>query len=413
MLLIKNAKVYAPEYVGKKDLLVCGGKIECMEDKIEDFPIACEVIDAEEKILTPGFIDQHVHVTGGGGEGSFHTRTPELQLSELVKGGITTVVGLLGTDGLTRSVENLYAKVQALCEEGVSAYMLTGAYGYPSPTITGEVDRDIMFVEKVLGVKLAISDHRAPNVTESELIQLASKTRTAGMLSGKPGIVVLHMGDADAGLSPVFEALEKSMIPIKIFRPTHVNRRKGLLEEGYQLLEKGGYIDLTCGISEDFCPGGCILEAKEKGIHTCLDTSGILFDQNDPDKMEKFLELVKVTDLVMLDIKHIEDTEHQKLTGHSNKAVFAFAGFLKEHNIPVWIRHVSVPGITDKREELEALGRYLKTLPNVEKLELLPYHALAVPKYENLGIDYPLKDTPQMSKAEAKAAYEIVCAAWK
>lgn len=236
MLLIKNAKVYAPEYVGKKDLLVCGGKIECMEDKIEDFPIACEVIDAEERILTPGFIDQHVHVTGGGGEGSFHTRTPELQLSELVKGGITTVVGLLGTDGLTRSVENLYAKVQALCEEGVSAYMLTGAYGYPSPTITGEVDRDIMFVEKVLGVKLAISDHRAPNVTESELIQLASKTRTAGMLSGKPGIVVLHMGDADAGLSPVFEALEKSMIPIKIFRPTHVNRRKGLLEEGYQLL---------------------------------------------------------------------------------------------------------------------------------------------------------------------------------
>ena len=220
MLLIKNAKVYAPEYVGKKDLLVCGGKIECMEDKIEDFPIACEVIDAEERILTPGFIDQHVHVTGGGGEGSFHTRTPELQLSELVKGGITTVVGLLGTDGLTRSVENLYA------------------------------------------------DHRAPNVTESELIQLASKTRTAGMLSGKPGIVVLHMGDADAGLSPVFEALEKSMIPIKIFRPTHVNRRKGLLEEGYQLLEKGGYIDLTCGISEDFCPGGCILEAKEKGIPT-------------------------------------------------------------------------------------------------------------------------------------------------
>ena len=229
MLLIKNAKVYAPEYVGKKDLLVCGGKIECIEDKIEDFPIACEVIDAEERILTPGFIDQHVHVTGGGGEGSFHTRTPELQLSELVKGGITTVVGLLGTDGLTRSVENLYAKVQALCEEGVSAYMLTGAYGYPSPTITGEVDRDIMFVEKVLGVKLAISDHRAPNVTENELIQLASKTRTAGMLSGKPGIVVLHMGDADAGLSPVFEALEKSMIPIKIFRPTHVNRRKGLL----------------------------------------------------------------------------------------------------------------------------------------------------------------------------------------
>ena len=166
MILIKNAEIYTPKYIGKKDVLICGEKIECIKDSIEDLPGWCEIIDGENKILTPGLIDQHVHITGGGGEGSFHTRTPELNLSEMIKGGITTVIGLLGTDGLTRSVENLYAKAAALTEEGVSAYMLTGAYGYPSPTITGEIDKDIVFIKEVLGVKLAVSDHRAPNVTE-------------------------------------------------------------------------------------------------------------------------------------------------------------------------------------------------------------------------------------------------------
>lgn len=266
MLLVKNAEVYAPEYLGKKDVLVCGGKIERIQDQIGELPVECEVLDGEGKILTPGFLDQHVHITGGGGEGSFHTRTPELQLSELVEYGITTVVGLLGTDGITRSVDNLYAKTRALCEEGVSAYMLTGAYGYPGPTITGEPDRDIVFIKEILGVKLAISDHRAPNVTEAELIQIASKARVAGMLSGKPGIVVLHMGDDPAGLDPVFQALETSSVPIRIFRPTHVNRNERLMEEGYELLRRGGYVDLTCGMHTS--PGKCVLEARKRGIPT-------------------------------------------------------------------------------------------------------------------------------------------------
>lgn len=266
MLLVKNAEIYAPEYLGKKDLLICGGKIECIQDSIRELPVECEVLDAEGKILTPGFLDQHVHITGGGGEGSFHTRTPELQMSELVENGITTVVGLLGTDGITRSVDNLYAKTRVLCEEGVSAYMLTGAYGYPSPTLTGEIDRDIVFVKEILGVKLAISDHRAPNVTEDQLIQIASKSRVAGMLSGKPGIVVLHMGDDKAGLAPVFRALEESSVPVRIFRPTHVNRNEKLLEDGYEFLSQGGYIDLTCGMHTS--PGECVLEAKKRGLPT-------------------------------------------------------------------------------------------------------------------------------------------------
>ena len=268
MLLMKNAEVYNPKYIGKKDVLVCGKKIVLVEDNIPELPIACEIIDAEGMRLIPGLIDQHIHVTGGGGEGSFHTRTPELNLSELIEGGITTVVGLLGTDGITRTVENLYAKVAALNEEGVTAYMLTGAYDYPSPTITGAVERDITFIKEIVGVKLAISDHRAPNVSVRELIQLASKTRVAGMLSGKPGIVTLHMGDSKKGLSPVFEALDESEIPVTIFRPTHVNRNQWLLKEAYEYLGMGGYIDFTCMPNSDLTPGVCIRKAIEQGLPT-------------------------------------------------------------------------------------------------------------------------------------------------
>lgn len=266
MLLIKNAEVYTPEYIGRNDVLVCNNKIEWMDEHIPDMPGHCRVIDGEGLVLAPGLIDNHVHVTGGGGEGSFSTRTPELQLSELIEGGITTVMGLIGTDGMTRSAENLYAKTRALIEEGVTAYMFTGAYGHPGPTISGAFDRDIVFIDEVLGLKLALSDHRAPNVPLSELIQIASKTRVAGMLSGKPGVVILHMGDAESGLKPVFEAIEQTAIPAKIFRPTHVNRNPRLLEEGYAFVAKGGYIDLTCGTKGQPNPGDCVLEAKKRGL---------------------------------------------------------------------------------------------------------------------------------------------------
>lgn len=266
MFIIRNAEVYAPEYLGKKDVLICNSKIEKIADKLPQMPELCTEIDGSGMILTPGLIDNHVHVTGGGGEGSFFTRTPELQLSELLLAGITTVAGLIGTDGLTRSVENLYAKTRALNEEGVSAYMLTGSYGYPGPTITGKADKDIVFIRDVLGMKLAISDHRAPNVSLDELIRIASDVRVAGMIGGKAGILVLHMGDAESGLQPIFDAVERTAIPLKVFRPTHVNRNPRLLEEGYQLLEKGGYIDLTCGMENQAKPGDCVVEAKKRGL---------------------------------------------------------------------------------------------------------------------------------------------------
>lgn len=170
MLLIRQAAVYAPEYLGIKDVLICSNKIEAIEDHIDGEIPFCKVVDGHGKKLTPGFLDPHIHITGGGGEGSFHTQVPAVKLSELLEGGVTTVVGLLGTDGLTRSVENLIAQAKSLKEQGLTVYALTGSYGYPSTTITGDVRKDILFVDEIIGAKLAISDHRAPNVTLDELI---------------------------------------------------------------------------------------------------------------------------------------------------------------------------------------------------------------------------------------------------
>lgn len=267
MLLIKGAEVYAPEYLGKKDVLIAGERIERIGEDLPEYE-GCQVIDGTGRIVAPGFIDRHVHITGGGGEGSFHTQAPQVQLSDLIRGGVTTVVGLLGTDGISRSTENLVAKAKALKEEGISAYCCCGAYGHPGPTITGSISRDIMFVDEIIGLKLAVSDHRAPNITVDELIRLGSDVRTAGMLSGKAGFVCLHMGGDDRALSPVFEALERTSIPVKTFQPTHVGRAKKLQEDAFKLAKMGGTIDFTCGQFEEKIKelAASLRAAKEAGV---------------------------------------------------------------------------------------------------------------------------------------------------
>ncbi len=154
-------------------------------------------------------------------------------------------------------------------------------------------------------------------------------------------------------------------------------------------------------------------KAKEKDIHTCLDTSGIMFvEDRDSDTFKKIEKLMAVTDLVMLDIKHIEDVAHKELTGQSNKKILAFARYMDEIGKPVWIRHVVVSGITYKEEALKKLGEFIRTLSNVEKLEVLPYHTLGENKYEKLGLEYPLKGVPQLTKEEAKEAEAIIRKAW-
>lgn len=265
MLLIKNVHLYAPEYLGLKDVLI-SDKIECIADTLTlSFP-ELTIIDGNGKSLTPGLIDPHIHITGGGGEGSFHTQVPPVRFSELVSGGITTLVGLLGTDSVSRHIENLIAKAKALKEEGLTVYALTGAYRYPSPTLTGSIQKDILFIDEIIGTKLALSDHRSSSVSAQEIARLAGDTYTAGLLSGKEGFVTLHMGDAKAGLSAVYEALELSAVPIKTFHPTHVNRNPSLLKEAFNFARQGGFIDLTCGTDTNLSAASCIVQALNDGV---------------------------------------------------------------------------------------------------------------------------------------------------
>ena len=266
MLQIKNAHVYAPQDKGIQDVWIAGGKIEAVSKTL---PIidGIDCIDATGKILTPGLIDRHVHITGGGGEGGFCTQAPAVTASRLIHRGLTTVVGLLGTDGITRNVENLVAKAKALKEQGISVYCMTGAYGYPSITITDSVQKDIVFVEEIIGCKLALSDHRSSHVTLEELMRLASDVRVAGMLSKKAGILTLHLGDEKQGLQSVMDILDQTDIPIKTFQPTHVNRNPFLLQQAIGFAKRGGTIDITCDSGEGVYQA--LMKIKEDGV--CID----------------------------------------------------------------------------------------------------------------------------------------------
>lgn len=160
------------------------------------------------------------------------------------------MVGLLGTDGVTRSVENLVAKARALTEEGMTVYTLTSSYGYPPTTLTGSVERDIILVPPMIGVKVAVSDHRSSNPGGEELIALATAARRAGLLSNTPGLVTMHMGDGEGRLDPVFYVLDHSDVPAKNLLPTHILRNPGLIDAGADLVRRGGYIDCTAGADD-------------------------------------------------------------------------------------------------------------------------------------------------------------------
>ena len=251
--LIKNAEVFFFFFLGKKDVLVIADKIVRIEDHIDGYDNVPEVetFDFSGKKLLPGYIDIHMHITGGGGEQGPASRVPEAMLSQITSCGITTVVGLLGTDGITRSVENLVAKARALTEEGITAYCLTGAYGIPSTTITGSVEKDIMMVPPIIGTKIAVSDHRSSNPQGPELIAVASATRRGGLLANVAGLVTMHMGSGVGKLDPLFYALDHSDIPAKNFLPTHMLRTQELMEEGAKLVRRGGYFDMTAGSTDE------------------------------------------------------------------------------------------------------------------------------------------------------------------
>lgn len=253
--LIKGASVYAPEALGTQDVLIADSRILKIA---RDIPAAdayeVEVFDGKGKLLFPGFIDSHVHILGGGGEGSYHTRTPEIMLTDITLGGVTTVVGCLGTDGTTRNMASLLAKARGLEEEGISAYIYTGSYQIPVRTLTENIVDDLILIDKVIGCgEIAVSDHRSSQPTKEEFARIVGDTRVGGILSGKAGLVNIHMGDGARMLSYLRYVIEETEIPPSNMLPTHINRSTRLLKDGIDYAKSlGGYVDLTTSSDPDY-----------------------------------------------------------------------------------------------------------------------------------------------------------------
>jgi beta-aspartyl-dipeptidase (metallo-type) len=239
-------EVHAPEAAGRCDILLGGGRILRMEAGIRLPRGYAEIIQGRNFIAVPGFVDGHVHLMGGGGEGGFATRTPELMLGGAIEGGVTTLVGCLGTDHITRSLAGLLAKVRGLEEEGLSAFMFTGSYAVPVQTLTGSIESDLLLIDKVVGVgEVALSDHRSSQPTFEALAQLAGEARRGGLLSGKAGLVNLHLGDGHRGLELLRQVLTATELSHTQFLPTHVNRNAALFDEAKAYALGGGHVDLT------------------------------------------------------------------------------------------------------------------------------------------------------------------------
>lgn len=247
LTLLCDAELFDPESRGRCDVLIGGGEVLAIGRNLgmpKGVPV--DIIELHGAKLVPGFIDSHVHLAGGGGESGPSSRVPRLQLSALTQAGVTTAIGVLGTDGTTRSVEELVATTLGLREEGLSAWCWTGSYELPLRTLTGSVRRDVTFVDPIIGVgELAISDHRSSQPTLEELLRIASDCHVAGLMSGKAGVLHLHLGDGARGLSLVQQALDETELPPRVFNPTHVNRKKALFEEAVALTARGVTIDVT------------------------------------------------------------------------------------------------------------------------------------------------------------------------
>lgn len=266
--LLKNGYCFSPDYMGKKDILIVYDKIAAIADEIPpDKYGEVEVIDCRQCLVCPGIIDQHVHITGGGGEQGPVSRIPEIMFSEIIEAGITTVVGVLGFDSITRNIAGLLAKARSLEAEGLTTYIYTGSYGSPTETLTGRVLTDIVLLDKVIGVgEVAIADYRSNHPSLEDLRTLASEANAGGMLGGKAGVMHIHLGDGKEGLDSLFRLLNESDFPIEMFVPTHINRNPALFEQGMELWRRGGNIDLTAGETAGYSIGEAFTRLWENNI---------------------------------------------------------------------------------------------------------------------------------------------------
>ncbi|MEA2087302.1 MAG: beta-aspartyl-peptidase [Candidatus Caldatribacteriota bacterium] len=311
-ILMKRGEIYSPEYDGNKDILIANNKIFLIDQNITESAANSldkniKIIDASKCIVIPGFIDQHVHINGAGGEGGPQYRTPPIQLSEFIKAGITSVIGLLGTDGFARSLKALLMKAKGLENEGISTWIYTGAYQYPSPTITGDILSDIMLIDKVIGVKISLSDHRSSHTTVDELTKVTSKARVGGMLTGKVGIVHIHIGSEKIGLNPLFEITKNTEIPIEQFAPTHLNRNEDLFKSAIEFGKIGGYIDLTTGIPEEDELNGRLKPSKviKRLVRNGVSIERITISTDGNGSMPKFNEKKEITGMTVASVSSL------------------------------------------------------------------------------------------------------------
>ncbi len=247
MELFKHCKIYAPEQLPETQVLTANGKILAIGDNLSVTGLPVEEFDLEGRYLCPGFIDQHVHVTGGGGQFGFASLIPEVTKEELAATGTTTVVGLLGTDGFVKDLPTLYAKVKALDEQGLSAYMLTSYYGLPEKTLMGSVAEDLIYIDKVIGCKLALSDDRSSFPTELEILRLINQVRLGGFTSGKHGILHIHLGNLKTRIDVLHSIVDQYPSLISYLSPTHCIRTRDLFDTCVEFAKKGGMIDLSAG----------------------------------------------------------------------------------------------------------------------------------------------------------------------
>jgi beta-aspartyl-dipeptidase (metallo-type) len=288
LLLLRNATVFAPESRGHLDLLIGGERVLWMGADPGVLPAGLQIeeVDLAGAVVIPGLIDGHAHLTGGGGEAGPNTRVPAPVLTQYTLAGVTTAIGVLGTDDVTRSTAELVAAANSLIAEGLSAWCHCGGYHLPPVTLTGSVRGDIASVDRIIGVgELALSDHRSSQPTLEELLRVASEAHVGGMMSGKAGVVHLHMGDGARGLELVRQALTTSELPPRVFNPTHVNRRKALFEEALDLARAGCVIDISAfpvGADEDAWPANEALarylssDAPRAHVTVSSDSGGCL-----------------------------------------------------------------------------------------------------------------------------------------
>lgn len=263
--LIRNVNLYNPHSQGIRDVLFTEHRILAVAPHLPDlhpvYPL--ELIDGHGMRLIPGLIDCHVHLTGGGGESGPASRVPPLGLKALTTAGVTTAIGLLGTDGTTRSIADLLAATRSMNALGLSAFCYTGSYQVPPPTLMGHVRDDLVHIDSIVGIgEIALSDHRSSQPRIDEIARLAADAHVSGLMTGKAGVLHLHMGDGKRGLSMLRELLETTELPARTFHPTHCNRNRTLWAEAKELAKEYPItIDVTAFPPDD--PDENVMSATE------------------------------------------------------------------------------------------------------------------------------------------------------